>query len=133
MKNINEETIIKNKKKLQAHLERYKHEDSFIVTNRKISYWFNVINRAMFDGKLPRPKFELKKMEDAWGMCWHTKKTGEIIIYLDTGIDSRDLFIATLAHELVHFWQQLNEGRQSHIKSYLRWKRIFKKKLNIDL
>lgn len=133
MSDINKETVIKAKKKLKAHLDRYKHEEDFMVTDRKVLYWFGVINRAMFKNELIKPMFILKKIKSNWGECNHNPETREITINIDTSIDSRDLFLATLAHEMVHMWQQQFEDRQSHTDSYLKWKRIFKKKFNITL
>ncbi len=133
MNNINNNEVMKAKKKLKAHLERYKHEEDFEVTDRKVLYWFGVINKAMFNNSLVKPIFELKKIKSNWGECNCNKETRKIVVSIDTSIDSRDLFLATLAHEMVHVFQQQVENRQTHTDSYLDYKRKFKKKFNITL
>lgn len=125
------EARTKAKKKLKRHLERYANDPSFEVTDKKVTYWFNVINKAAFSEKLSRPTFIIKALKGAWGMCTIDKDSVEISI--DNDISSRELFIATIAHEMVHQWQHLNENKMSHTGSYLTWKRKFKKKFDIRL
>jgi predicted metal-dependent hydrolase len=133
MENTKRETTTKAKKKLKAHLDRYIHEEEFTITERKVLYWFGVINRALFGGNLPLPKFEIKNMKSNWGECVIHDNTDLATIRINAGIDSRNLFVATLAHEMVHQWQHINENRMSHATSYLMWKREVKKKFNIVL
>lgn len=129
----NHEIVIKAKRKLKSHLSRYAHEEEFVVTERKAKYWFNVINKAMFDNKLPKPiKWELKNLRGCWGKCSCEGDVG-VAIGISTQIDSRGLFLATLAHEMVHAWEMDTRGEMSHGKVYLKWKRLFKKKFNIVL
>lgn len=127
------EIVIKAKRKLKFHLDRYAHEDEFVVTERKAKYWFSVINKAMFDNKLPKPiKWDLKNLRGCWGRC-SGGEGAEVTIGISTQIDSRGLFLATLAHEMVHAWELDSKGEMSHGKVYLKWKRLFKKKFNIIL
>lgn len=121
----------KAKKKLKRHLERYVADEEFEVTPQKMVYWFNVINAAVFSEKLPRPTFTTKPLKHAWGYC--SAGPLKIEITIDSDISSRDLFMSTLAHEMVHLWQHVFEGRMSHVNSFTRWKRMFDKKIGIAL
>ena len=129
----NQEGVIKAKRKLKSHLERYTHEDDFIITERKAKYWFTVINKAMFNSNLPKPiGWEIKNLRGCWGRC-SGRSSDNAVVGISTQIDSRDLFLATLSHEMVHIWELNMLGEMSHGKVYLKWKRLFKKKLNITL
>lgn len=120
------------KKKIKAHLDRYATSGtSFDVTELKTQYWFNIINKAAFRGKLPQPVFVVKKLKGMWGECVDYRDI--ITVKINTEIDSRELFLATLSHELVHVWQTINENKMSHTQSFLYWKRYFKKNFNVVL
>lgn len=40
--------------------------------------------------------------------------------------DNREMFIAVLAHEMVHQWEQQTYGRMTHGKNFFSWKEKFK-------
>lgn len=119
------------KSKLKSHVARYKHDQGFEVTERHILYWFGVINRAAFRNKLEQPKFVIRRMRGAWGFCEGYK--GKVVITLSSKIDNRELFLATLAHEMVHQYQYVTEDKITHTGSFIEWKRFFKRYMNITL
>lgn len=131
----NKHTVtIKAKRKLKSHLSRYKHEEDFEVTEKRVAYWWGVINKAVFGGKLPKPAaYYLSTLRDCWGACEPSDSYNNVNIHISNSIDSRDLFLATVAHEMVHQWQFITEHKMSHAASYLKWKRYFKKHYNIVL
>jgi len=120
------------KKKVTAHICRYKNEANFELTYRRISYWFNIINNAAFRNKLPLPEFKIKKLKSEWGWCIADENS--MVIKINKGINNRELFLATLAHELVHQYQYMYEGGiMNHKESFKKWKRFFKRYMKIDI
>lgn len=124
------------KKKLKSHIEKYGKDHDFVINESIVLYWFHVINKAAFRNKLPIPKWEFRKMRGSWGECREDSfKDGvcTCVIAFSTDINSRDLMIGTIAHELVHLYTATFENKMSHSGSFLKWKRYFKKHLKISL
>ena len=85
------------------------------------SYAYNLLNNVIFDGKLVKPKIEIKRLRSCWGQC-----VGELTeedspycskIQLSNRFYNVQWFITILAHEMVHQWQwdidgvkRFNEG-----------------------
>jgi hypothetical protein len=126
--NISTSTLAK--RKLKSHIAKYGKDSNFVMTEQMLKTWFHVINKAAFRNKLPVPKFEIRNLRGAWGLA---EAKGNCVISMSTAIDSRELMIGTLAHEMVHQWQYLFEATMSHTGSFLKWKRYFKKNLQISL
>lgn len=120
------------KKKIKCHLSKYRHNANFSISNTLVQYWFHVLNKAAFRNKLNTPAFEVRKMKGYWGMCTEDADN-TCIITISSDIDSKELFIATLAHEMVHQHQLLYENKISHHGSFLEWKRYFKRYFRITL
>lgn len=120
------------KKKVKSHVIRYKNGNDFQFTERHILYWFGVINRAAFRNKLPVPSFFIRNMPGFWGWCI-ADDNDALMIKLSTNIHNRELFIATLAHEMVHMHQYIYEGKMNHVGSFFTWKRFFKKHMQIEI
>lgn len=119
------------KKKVKAHVKRYRNNDGFQFTDRHIIYWFGIINRAAFRNRLPVPDFKIRRLRGAWGLC-EGDNGNEIVISINETIDNRELFIATLAHEMVHQYQYLYlGGTMNHKESFIEWKRFFKRHMKI--
>jgi len=101
------------------------------VTPRKIRIWWSVINEAAFDGKLPIPRFNVHRMKKTWGSCLSYEY--DVKITINSDINTKELFMGTLAHEMVHQWQFHRGMRMSHTDSYLRWAKKFKERYGIIL
>lgn len=120
------------KKKVKAHVNRYKNENDFQFTYRHVIYWFGIINRAAFKNKLPLPKFKIKRMRNTWGWCIASESS--MVIKINENINSRSLFLSTLGHEMTHQYQYMFEGGiMNHKESFKIWKRFFKKHMKIDI
>lgn len=119
------------KKKVKSHVNKYGHESGFEINYRHVAYWFGVINRAAFRNTLPVPKFVLNRMKDTWGWCISDPKS--TVIKINSNIDNRELFLATLAHEMVHQYQYINEGKMTHQGSFKEWKQYFKHHMKISI
>ena len=57
------------KVKLENTLTRHKNIAGFKPTEQQLYHWFNVINRGLFNSRLPRVPLYLKKLHKDWGRC----------------------------------------------------------------
>lgn len=99
---------------------------------------YRLINREVFYNKLPMPKFIVKRLYDAVGMCEGKdgpirKTKSHCTIYLADRYYCRQWFISTLAHEMVHQYQwdvysnirvkKGNKRHMSHGPSFYIWRK----------
>lgn len=115
----------------------------FRPTKREINKTYNILNLALYDGKLIRPKIKTTARGWYWGLCqviisppkkYKSKSSCEIL--LSNKWFCRQWFIDTLAHEMAHQYQwdidgpiRLQQGKEplmSHGPSF------FKHKCKID-
>ena len=98
---------------------------------------YHLLNKYVFDNVLDRPKFNIKRTRGYWGMC---DGRMDILderffveeITLSKKFTHKAMFVATIAHEMVHQWQWevLNpirdqEGKpplMSHGPSFYQWR-----------
>lgn len=82
-----------------THLKRYG-ELLIVPSIAKLRYWHRQINEEFFQGVLSTPKFKLDKDYDGYG-CWFNNE-----LTINSRIcNKRHLLITTLAHEMVHQYQ----------------------------
>lgn len=105
--------------------------NEFVPTEKKARYWFDVINKAVFDDIIIPSEIKIRGMKKSWGMC---SIDGDFsLITINSEITTRKLFISTLSHEMVHLWQVQTGQNMNHASSYLEWKKYFKKHFKIIL
>lgn len=118
------------KMKIVTHLEKYRN-DNFEVTDNKVLYWWKIINKAAFNNRLDQPLIVIRKLRGAWGICDVKGRENNLTITVNESINSRDLFISTIAHEMVHQWQWKKNQNMHHSYNFIKWKRYFKKHYGI--
>jgi hypothetical protein len=80
---------------------------------KEVKHLFRLLNNAVFDGKLPTPKFIIfNRSRDYWGLCEATDFTpnasstkSDVIIHLFNKWYCKQWLIDTLAHEMCHQYQ----------------------------
>lgn len=77
---------------------------------KEVKAVYRLINREVFYNKLPMPKFILRRLHDAIGVCSGAegpirKTKSYCTIYLADRYYCKQWFISTLAHEMVHQYQ----------------------------
>jgi hypothetical protein len=96
----------------------------------------DLLNRYIFNNTLACPAFNIKRTRGYWGMCdgrfdkdgdFHTAQ-----IILNYRFPHKAMFVATIAHEMVHQWQwevlnpiREQEGKpplMSHGPSFYQWR-----------
>ncbi len=111
------------KVKLENTLTRHKNIAGFKPTEQQMYHWFKVINRGLFNSRLPIVPLYVKKLHQDWGRCvanWDNRKTPkgkfdqrvipyhievDYYIELHCKFPKWKDFIETLAHEMVHLYQ----------------------------
>lgn len=111
-------------------------------TLKEVRALYRLINREVFYNRLPTPKFVLKRLYDAVGMCEGRegpirKTKSHCTIYLADRYYCRQWFISTLAHEMVHQYQwdiysniRVKKGGKRHMShgpSFYIWRKKLSK------
>lgn len=97
-------------------------------TERSARAAYNKLNKAIFESKLPPASyidFDIGEIPMKWwAYCEYNKITGFKIKLLPEYVN-RDFFIAILAHEMVHVWEQLTYSRMTHGPNFFSFKDVF--------
>ena len=132
--------------KLENTLIRHKNTVGFKPTEQQSYHWFNVINRGLFNSRLPRVPLQIKKLHKDWGRCvanWDNRKTPkgkfdqrvipyhvdvEYYIELHCKFPTWKEFIETLSHEMVHLYQMswLKDPYSNHNNNFYKFRDKFK-------
>lgn len=134
------------KVKLENTLTRHKNVVGFKPTSEQTYHWYKVINKGLFNSRLPSVPIYIKKLHDDWGRCvanWDNRKTPkgkfdqrvipyhidvEFYIELHCKFPKWKDFVETLAHEMVHLYQMtwLKDPYSNHNSNFYAWKNKFK-------
>jgi len=120
---------------VKGHLQRVGHRKAE-VTERMMARWFNVLNTAVFYGRLDKPKkFEARRLRGVWGRCIH-RLNGErrvLCLELNDEFTNRRMFLDVLVHEMVHAWEHQHHTVSGHGKRFMSWKSRIKRTVGLDL
>jgi len=87
----------------------------YSITKKIVARDFNVINREVFDNILDFSVIDyvdIDFLDTELGYC--IDEGNEIILGLTDEFDSRDDFLNTLCHEMIHLYQILNDLGVNH-------------------
>ena len=131
----NRNNIIAKKK----FLKEVKYSDKkFITTYKEIKTYFIIFNKTLFKNKLINfNDIKIKRIVRGSGQCVecssYRKGTSFFILEMMPKYKNKLEFLNTLAHEMVHLWQQtVMKDTGNHNKLFFSFKSKFKK-LNLDL
>ena len=116
------------------------------ATLAQVHFWFNTLNKGIFNSRLKAPKFVLKRLKECYGQCicsWDGRSVNcpknqlpvgqshpsiEFTIELKVNYDTWKDFIETLAHEMVHLYQMTIDldPNANHNHNFYKWKTKFK-------
>ena len=133
--------------KLENTLTRRKNITGFKPTEQQTYHWFKIINKGLFNSRLPIVPIYVKKLVGDWGRCgadWDNRKCRKgtydqrVIPYSKCEIKFaleihckfpmwRD-FIETLAHEMVHLYQMtvLQDPYSNHNANFFAFRNKFR-------
>lgn len=122
-------------KKCKSRLLRAMKSDEIYIyetTEEDCRYWFNVINREIFDNQLTFPdKIDIRWRRKAHAyhlIIWNDDKSIETTLCMSKKYKSKRFFIQVLAHEMIHHWQALTGAPVGHGPSFLQWEDKFNRK-----
>lgn len=118
------------------HLRRRGHVADFKVTPVLVMRWWNLLNNALFDGKLlPPRKIVCRAFRNDCGWCMPMAKKGHVQLGISSEFGDRKEFIAVLAHEMIHQWQWTVDGggRMTHGETFWQWEKQLKRVFNLPL
>jgi predicted SprT family Zn-dependent metalloprotease len=104
------------------------------TTTEDCLMWFNVINREVFNNKLsPVDEIDIRWRRGAHAYYISTTDTKDpdyshTKLCMNKRYQSKKFFVEVLAHELVHHYQFLTEGKISHGDTFTDWTETFNKK-----
>lgn len=127
-------TKIAARKKIVAHLKRRGHVSDFQVTPILVMRWWNLLNNALFDGKLLTPrKIVVKAFRNNHGWCNPLSTKGHVHLGINSEFMDRKEFMTILVHEMVHQWQWTFVGEMTHGETFWQWEGPIKRILNLPL
>ena len=108
----------------------------FEVEQTDLDYWFDLINKEVFDGICPSPHIMVvKRQRGSWGYVKQDEFGGKswVGLFMSPKFPSLAAFIQILAHEMIHVWQFLTvEDTGNHNKNFYSWRDRFKE-FGLDL
>jgi predicted SprT family Zn-dependent metalloprotease len=104
---------------------------SIEVTERKVQLWFNIINAAIFNNRLPKfHEIEIGSYRTFHALCECDDAT--YTLKIKSKFESRKRFIEVIAHEMIHLYEWVEYEKMSHGKNFYEWKNKLKR-YNLDL
>lgn len=91
----------------------------YTVTAEKVNEAFSKINTELFYGELELSDVELDidYLDTELGFCVE-EDDGSIVLGLTNEFNSKEAFLDTLCHEMIHLWQIMNCWKVHHGDSF---------------
>ena len=139
MKRLNNKTIeynIRVKKRILREI--IDSDKKFITTYKEIKNYFKIFNKTLFKDKLNTfNDIKIKRIVRGSGLCVehssYRKGTSFFVLEMMPKYKNKLEFLNTLAHEMVHLWQQtIMKDTGNHNKLFFSFRPKFKK-INLHL
>lgn len=96
-------------------------------TRRMVLYWWKRMNSELFGGMLLPPQIRIhncKWQGDVCGLCWPLAG-GRVIIDINPRFNkSKGELLSTLAHEMIHQWQNQHGEPLTHGPTFKAWAQL---------
>jgi hypothetical protein len=108
------------REELHTYIRNHGHTP-VVVTKLLIKYWWDIINHAVFEGKLnPVGSITLMFSHDVY--AWAIPGCNDrITLHFQNRFVERTTFLTVLVHEMVHAWEYQTYGRMGHGKRFNSW------------
>jgi|UniRef100_UPI00404A0FB7 hypothetical protein len=136
IRKIEDDYIIKVKKSILK--ETKDTEKKYVTTYKEIKKYFKIFNKSLFKEKLNTfNDVKIKRIIQGSGQCVeylsYRKGTSFFVLEMIPKYKNKLEFLNTLAHEMVHLWQQtVMKDTGNHNRLFFSFKSKFKK-LNLHL
>ena len=97
----------------------------YYPTIRSLKREYGLLNKRVFNGCLPDSseiEFEIGNMSDALGICKYIITRDTLAIKVLPEFKDRELFVAILAHEMVHLYEHVTYNQMTHGPKFYEWK-----------
>lgn len=123
------------REKIKNHIRRCGRKKDIVVTKKLVRRWWNLLNTAVFYGKIPFPKkLEIRRTRGQHAECATGGAKGEPCeLLISETFKSKDLFLNVLVHEMVHAWEAYFHNNLGHAKRFWEWKPRIKRTINLEL
>ena len=121
-----------NNRRLLRQLKEDKRYRPTVTATRK---WFDILNEQIFDGKLPYINLYVRRLDSInvhayFNYCTKTEKKKsdsyeEPSIEMASSFPTERIFVEILAHEMVHYFQYLNDEPLGHGPTFMAWRDNF--------
>ena len=125
------ERIVRIKKRILKESSNL--EKNYKTTFKDIKKYFSFFNKALFKEQLnPFNDIQIKKMNGCWGQCVEDyslrKGTKFFCLEMQKKYPNKKEFLTTLAHEMIHLWQQtIKKDTGNHNSLFYSFRPNFKK------
>ncbi len=125
------ERIVRIKKRILKESSNL--EKNYKTTFKDIKKYFSFFNKALFKEQLnPFNDIQIKKMNGCWGQCVEDyslrKGTKFFCLEMQKKYPNKKEFLTTLAHEMIHLWQQtIKKDTGNHNSLFYSFRPKFKK------
>lgn len=123
----------KYKSKLAKILESHDN-NTYETTFEDCKKWFNILNRELFDNKLP----QVDVIDIRWRrgtLAYYVSQLDDkdltykhSLLAMNKKYKSKKFFVEVLAHEMVHHWQFVNDLPTNHGETFQVWNEKLKKR-----
>jgi len=126
---LDQEYLLKCRKRIKN--ASYDDSTAIEVTERKVQFWFNVINAAIFDNRLPKfHEIEIGNYKTFHALCECDDVT--YTLKIKSKFENRKRFVEVIAHEMIHLYEWVEYQKMTHGKDFYEWKNKLKR-YNLDL
>ena len=131
-KKMKDDLVVKTKKRILRETKSSKNKE-YVTTYKDIKRYFRVFNKTLFKGRLNSfNDIQIKNIKQASGQCVENlsfrKGTSFFVLEMMRKYESKKEFLNTLAHEMIHLWQQtVKKDTGNHNDLFFSFKGKFKK------
>jgi hypothetical protein len=123
--------VKQKKKKYQSKLKKLvleNNQEIFEPCLKDCVKWFNILNREIFNKKLKIIEFDIRERKNNHAYYDYEERElykRDSIFLMNNRYETKKLFVEILAHEMIHHYQYLYEGRVTHGQTFWSWQSIF--------
>lgn len=99
----------------------------YTPTIRSIKREYTLLNKKVFGGILPKSseiEFQIGNMPSALGICKYLISRDSLVIKVRPEFRDRKLFVAIVAHEMVHLYEYITYKQMTHGPRFYEWRDV---------
>ena len=127
-------TKIEARAKVKNHLKRHGNTE-LNINERMVRRWWDVLNKAVFDGKLTPPRKVLTRKFHGGdlGWCLPRDKSKYVEMGIRSDLPTKEVFMTVLVHEMVHQAEWEQQQHIAHGPFFYGWRDKVKERTGLHL